>query len=421
MSLEKTGMVAKNTYLLAWVLALVYYALEYGIRSSPSVTVGELKGVFGVGETDVSNIVGAYYITYSVTSLAAGLLIDRIGVKYPLFWGIVFFSLGCFLFTIPSFYAGYAGRLLQGAGSAIAFPAAVYIAVKSFSTKNLATAIGITQTLGMLGGSAGQKYSNVAMNNDVSIQSLWWWFTCAGLVLAVLVVLFTPKAESTLSAEAQGKKESLFTPYKIVFSNPKSYLCGIVAGLLFAPTTIFAMIWGVEFLQRGSGLDHESAAIACALVPVGWAVGCPLLGWLADKLQRRNLVLQIGALVMILALLQLAYFPDLCSASLSLFVMGVGSGAAMLPYSTIKEVNPDSVKGSATGGMNFLTFGVTTLLGPVFTFYFGSKLQQLTIYSALFHHGILFFVGCVFFAVLLSVFLKNTAKPRVCDAARGYA
>jgi hypothetical protein len=30
------------------------------------------------------------------------------------------------------------------------------------------------------------------------------------------------------------------------------------------------------------------------------------------------------------------------------FLLGFGSGAAMIPYSIIKEVNPDRAKGSAT-------------------------------------------------------------------------
>jgi hypothetical protein len=34
-------------------------------------------------------------------------------------------------------------------------------------------------------------------------------------------------------------------------TNPKSYRCGIIRGLLFMPTTIGNMIWGDTFL-RGS-------------------------------------------------------------------------------------------------------------------------------------------------------------------------
>ena len=46
------------------------------------------------------------------------------------------------------------------------------------------------------------------------------------------------------------------------------------------------------------------------------------------------------------------------------FLLGFGSGAAMIPYSIIKEVNPDEAKGSATGAMNFLVFVISALVAP---------------------------------------------------------
>ena len=42
----------------------------------------------------------------------------------------------------------------------------------------------------------------------------------------------------------------------VVFRNPQSILCGLIAGLLFIPTTIFDMIWGVRFLQEARGFDY---------------------------------------------------------------------------------------------------------------------------------------------------------------------
>ena len=45
---------------------------------------------------------------------------------------------------------------------------------------------------------------------------------------------------------------------------------------------------------------------------------------------------------------------------------GIASGAAMLPYTVIKEANPPAVSGTATGVVNFLNFTFSALLGPVF-------------------------------------------------------
>ena len=43
----------------------------------------------------------------------------------------------------------------------------------------------------------------------------------------------------------------------------------MIAGLIFIPTTIFDMIWGVRYLQEARGLDYASAVIRSSMVPIG--------------------------------------------------------------------------------------------------------------------------------------------------------
>ena len=44
---------------------------------------------------------------------------------------------------------------------------------------------------------------------------------------------------------------------------------------------------------------------------------------------------------------------------------GIASGAAMIPYTVIKEANRPEHSGTATGVINFLNFAMTALLGPL--------------------------------------------------------
>src|ERR1700747_1187642 len=142
-------------YQIAWGLALCFYFLEYASRSAPAVMIEHLVTAFGTSAIGVSAILGTYYYTYSIASLIAGAALDRVGAKKAVPIGIFILAVGWLLFSIPTATAGYAGRLLQGAGSAFAFTGAVYLAVHGFSARWLATAIGVTQCVGMLGGSAG--------------------------------------------------------------------------------------------------------------------------------------------------------------------------------------------------------------------------------------------------------------------------
>ena len=396
-----------RAFVIAWVFTVLFYFLEYAVRSSPAVMIPELEGSFHTTALGLSAILGAYYYTYSTMSLVAGAALDRLGAKRTVPVGAAILGLGCLFFSGGSVMAGDVGRLLQGAGSAFAFTGAVYLAAHGFSARYLATAIGATQCVGMLGGSAGQFAIGPMIEHGLEVHAIWIGFGVIILAVAVFLYLATPKEQSAPHAQ-EGGFGSVLKPYKIVFSNPQSYLCGIIAGLMFAPTTIGDMIWGVASFQKDLQFSYHSAVLVASMVPLGWVFGCPLLGWLSDRIGRRKPVIMGSATVMILAGLQLALKPFPIPPHVAMFIFGVASGAAMIPYSVIKEVNPDNVKGSATGGINFLVFAITAFLGPVYAKHIGKGIGSSLNLHLHFQKGAFFWIACCAAAIVVSFFLRET-------------
>jgi MFS family permease len=394
-----------SAYKLAWGAALIFYFLEYVVRSAPAVMIPELTTAFSVDAVGVSAIIGAYYYTYSITSLAAGAALDRFGAKAPVAIGAVLLGIGCLLFVVSVPLIGYLGRLLQGAGSAFAFTGAVFLATHGFSGSVLATAIGFTQCFGMLGGSAGQFAVGPLIHGTLGWKGFWVATAIACLAIGIALFLITPMEGRGDNAPA---REGLIAPFKTVFSNPQSYLCGIIAGLLFAPTTIGDMIWGVAFFQQDRGVEYARAVSIASMVPLGWVVGCPLLGWLADYVGLRKPTLILGAVVMLMSVIATAYTNDTTFNYISMFVLGVGSGAAMIPYTIIKEVNPDKAKGSAVGVINFITFGVTAAVAPIFAREHGRSLASSSDHLAHFKGAAGFWVVAIVIAIGLALFLRET-------------
>jgi MFS family permease len=399
---------AQKRYVVAWLLCLVFYSLEYASRSSPSVMVPELAKAFGTTSVGVAVLLGTYYYTYSIMSLVAGASLDWLGAKRALPAGLLLFAAGCLLFLLPSLGAGYTGRLLQGAGSAFAFTGAVYLAAHGLPARWLSTAIGTTQCLGMAGGFAGTFVLGPLLERGVSWQSIWLFLGTSALLIGAVLFVSTP----TVAAQATGGGvvHSFISPYTIVFHNPQSYLCGIISGLLFVPTTIGSMTWGVSFFQKDRGLSYHNAVTTASLITMGWVVGCPVLGWLSDRFGRRKPVLFIGIIAMIVMMLQMIFLPTILPVSISCFFFGFGSGAAMIPYSIIKEVNPDEVKGSATGAMNFMTFGASALIGPIFGKLFGPGFLHPTNPLQHFQNSLWFWIGGSLIALLAAVTLPETGK-----------
>jgi MFS family permease len=404
-----------SAYKLAWGAALIFYFLEYVVRSAPAVMIPALTTAFSVDAVGVSAIIGAYYYTYSITSLAAGAALDRFGAKAPVAIGAVLLGIGCLLFVVSVPFVGYLGRLLQGAGSAFAFTGAVFLATHGFSGSVLATAIGFTQCFGMLGGSAGQFAVGPLIHGTLGWKGFWVATAMACLAIGMALFLITPTEGRGDNAPA---REGLIAPFKTVFSNPQSYLCGIIAGLLFAPTTIGDMIWGVAFFQQDRGVEYARAVSIASMVPLGWVVGCPLLGWLADYVGLRKPTLILGAVVMLMSVIATAYTNDTTFNYISMFVLGVGSGAAMIPYTIIKEVNPDKAKGSAVGVINFITFGVIAAVAPIFAREHGRSLASSSDHFAHFKDAAGFWVVAIVIAIGLALFLRETGakaseeKPR---------
>jgi MFS family permease len=372
--------------------------------------IEHLTQAFGTTALGVSAILGTYYYTYSLTSLVAGAALDRFGAKKTVPGGIFILAIGCLLFGVSSATAGYTGRLLQGAGSAFAFTGAVYLAAHGFSARRLATAIGVTQCLGMLGGSAGQFIAGPLIERGIAWQSIWHWLGIASIAVGVMLFAISPAEQRSQAASAP--RASLLHPYKIVFRNPQSYLCGAIAGLLFVPTTIGDMTWGVAFFQRDRMFSFHQAVVTGSLVPLGWVIGCPLLGWLADRAGRRKPVLMGGGAVMLLAAVEIAFSTGHTTAAVGCVIFGIASGAAMIPYTIMKEVNPDEVKGSATGAINFLTFAVTALIGPIFANLLGKGVASTPNHVAHFHASGLFWIAGIALAMILSAFLRETGHAR---------
>jgi MFS family permease len=368
----------------------------------------QLSEAFGVSALGIASIIGLFYYGYSPFSLVAGAAMDQLGPRRVLPMAAVVVGLGALLFATGRSEVASVGRVLQGAGGVFALVGAIYIATKTFPASKAATLVGATQMFGMAGGSAGQFVVGPMIGGGVAWNRFWIGMGVAGLGMGALLFVFLPK--ETHCKRPDNWLSSTVESFRIVFSNPQSILCGLIAGLIFIPTTIFDMIWGVRYLQEAHGLDYASAVMRSSAVPFGWIIGCPLLGFISDRLGRRKPVIMGGAAALLACVTWILFgrtgvFP----AYLVGLMAGVASGAAMLPYTVIKEANPPQFGGTATGVINFLNFTFSALLGPVF----GRILQHVSggvgpmekgHYQAAFA-PLLLGVGV---AIVLSAFLRET-------------
>jgi MFS family permease len=178
------------------------------------------------------------------------------------------------------------------------------------------------------------------------------------------------------------------------------------------PTTIGDMIWGVPHLKLELGVTAAQAIARSSMAPLGWVIGAPLLGYIADRIGLRKPVLIAGMVIMLVSGGAIAFFDAWMPPYIGGLLFGIGSGAAMIPYAMIKEANPDKVKGSATGAMNFLVFSLSALLAPLFGFVLMRISGGATLTLANFREADIIWGAAIVLSLILTFFLHETGSAR---------
>jgi len=409
---EKTGSWSSPA-ILGWSLASLFYLYQYALRSAPAAVVPQLSHAFGVTAAGLSTLVGLFYYGYAPFSLVAGVAMDQLGPRKVTPIAAATIGMGTILFATGNLAFAALGSFLQGAAAVFAFVAAAYIATTRFPASLAASLIGLTQMLGMVGGAASMFLVGPAISAGLPWNAFWIFMGIVGFILTTAQLAFMPadqQAGKTVGSKRVGsRKSNVIAAFRSVFSNPQSILCGLIAGFLFIPTTTFSMIWGVQFLQEAHNIPYAVAILRSASVSVGWMIGAPLLGLLSDRIGRRKPVIIASAALLFTCLLAILFGgPGLFPAYSLGLAVGFASGAAMIPYTIIKEANRPKFGGTATGVISFINFSLSAILGPAF----GTLLARASngANRALVHYQIAFtpLLIIVALAIFLTFHLRET-------------
>lgn len=403
---------------LVWGLAVLFYFYEFLLQVSPGVMVADLMKAFNVNAGELGNLAALYFYIYAGIQIPVGILLDKFGPRYLLTFAAITCAIGSFLFgSAEQLALAGLGRMLIGLGSAFAAISCLKLAANWFPANRFALLTGLTVMVGMLGAINGQAplallVETTDWRNSMHVLGL------SGIILAIYIYLIVRDSPpgTTVNKTHLQRKQDFWQGLRHILRNKQTWATSIYGGLIYAPTTAFAGLWGVPFLMSAYHLSRPTAAGMISFIFIGWAIGSPLWGWLSDRWQRRKPPLIIAAVGALLTITAIIYINTISLLSINILLLSFGLfSAGFLPaFSIVKESNSQQYNATALGFINTLNMVGGAVAQPLIGYILDYRWTGLTAKGirayqlANFHVALLIIPIMLGLALLTLPFIKET-------------
>lgn len=357
--------VTSQRAVFAFTLGTLFFAYAFIQRVSPSVMTSELMRDFAVGGAALGSLSAFYFYAYASIQLPVGMLTDHFGPRKLMSVAAALCAIASIGFGLSdSILTASLGRALIGATVAFGFVGTMAIAGYWFKSSQYAMLAGLLQTVGMSGAIFGQAPLRHLVEG-IGWRSTMYLLAVIAIILAVMVFTIVP--QRSREQKLAGGKTSILKGLKDVTTNLQTWVCAIIGFGMAATMLGFGGLWGVPWLHSVKGYSTVEAAGITSMIFVGWAMFSPLVGWASDRMQRRNLILQLGAVVALLSIVVVIHFTPNTTSMLMLmiFLTGAGGSSMTVCFSSVKELNSLNYSSTSLGLMNMCIVGSGAVMQPL--------------------------------------------------------
>ncbi len=361
----------KRIPLTAWIVCAIgalFYAYEYLLRIAPSAMEWSLRQHFGLTATGFGLLSSIYYYAYVPMQLPVGVLMDRFGPRRLLTFACLVCVIGTFMFSGTGIFGvALTGRLLIGIGSAFAYVGVLKLATIWLPENKLAMVAGITAALGTVGAMLGDNMISTAVTSHGWQQTVMW--TAAFGIILIFVIWFgihDHKRDLQSGGTIDSFKRNLID-LGIILRNRQIWINGMFGCLVYLPTTVFAELWGIPYLEHAHGLSEVDAGFANSLLFCGFMIGAPLMGFISDKIRRRKPPMIVGSTTAAVIMAIILYVPNLSAQLLNtlMFTLGLFYSAQAIVFAVGRELSPNEAAGTAIAVTNMLVMIGAMFLQPL--------------------------------------------------------
>jgi ACS family glucarate transporter-like MFS transporter len=342
-------------------------------RSSLGVAAPVIMKELGIDTASMGIAMSAFFWTYTMFSLPAGNLSDKLGSKKVLGWAAAIWSLSSAATGLMNGFIGIViSRLGVGVGEAAVFPVCAKIAGENFPSKERATAVGWY----LSGARLGYAATPIVMGFLIAQFSWRMAFIITGVASLLWCVLWyywykDPLKKTETSAGTPAVKVAV--PWKQFLTNRctlglfMAKFCGDYLYYMF-------LTWVPSYLMMERGFSILKMGIYASLPFLTAFIVQPIVGYVSDWLVRKGTSLTVArkgvlitAQLCAASIIAVGYVDDPMVA-VAILTLNVAAGSTIggMMFTLSTEVAPKGMMGTVTGAMN--TVGALAgILAPTIT------------------------------------------------------
>lgn len=323
-----------------WLICAVFFLYEFLLRTVIGTFQHPISYDLELTSFQFSILSSTtYLLIYGIMQIPVGLIVDRIGLKKSLLIGA---SICAFSSVGFAFSYGYTTaiffRFLTGFGSSFGFICLLVSVYEWLPTRYIALLIGVSQFIGTMGPMiAAGPLEELSQSGSVDWRSLFIILGGVGALVTVLIFAFVENNHSKAGQYTILKRpEPISDTLKRLFSKPQAWYIALFSALVYFSIEYLSENEGKIFLIA-KGIPKLDASYMITISWLGYAVGCPLMGWLSDFFSRRKPPMIFAAMSCSLAIAVIVYGTNHLSILWAFFFLGVGASGQCVAYAIIAE------------------------------------------------------------------------------------
>jgi len=412
----------KNSSVWMWSLLSAFFFYQFVARVCPGVMAEEIQRHFQIDATQFGVLMGIYYAAYASMQVPNGILLDLYGPRYVASICCLLCAFGCFIFSVAdSWFLIKVARIMIGAGSAGAFISTTKLIRSWFDEAKYAKIVGITVTVGLMGGMFGGKPVGF-LKDSVGWQHTFFIIALIGAVIALLIFVFVRNSEDFKAVQ---QEDNIIKRAWDKMISEKIYLIAIFGSILSGPLYGFADTWGVSYFKQALGWSSNLAEYTSTIIYGGMALGGPLIAILAEGKGRSNRgTIMLSGLAMALSLtLVFVTQPSFAMVAVLLGVLGFFCAYQVLIFDLVAERTPKNLAGTMIGFVNMINmlsgFLFPSLVGSLLDHFWEGQLQDgVRVYSnTAFVIALSTIIAGVLIGTIGFYFIKNTSRKQKVSGA----